>query len=150
MLVPAESQGWKEDSKPGSTFYITDGSLFGSNSVGVTVNPVKVRTLSAFGTVDDVWDKLRGAEDAKESTKSVELLQSSELKAQGGKAGMFRYEYVLDSTRGRKHIFNTVVITGGQLYILNAQCKDKDTDESRALAADLQRTWDSFVVNDRD
>ena len=32
MLVPAESQGWKEDSKPGSTFYITDGSLFGSNS----------------------------------------------------------------------------------------------------------------------
>ena len=59
--------------------------------MGVTVNPVKVRTLSAFGTVDDSWDKLRGAEDAKESTKSVELLQSSELKAQGGKVRSARH-----------------------------------------------------------
>lgn len=32
-----------------------------------------------------------------------------------------RYEYDLDSTRGRKRIFNTVTIVNSKLYILNGK-----------------------------
>ena len=36
-----------------------------STQVGVTVNPVRVRDLASFGTLDDVGEKLIGAEKAK-------------------------------------------------------------------------------------
>ena len=110
------------------------------------MNPVKVDSLSSFGGVDDVWVKLRAAEVAKESTKSIDLVDSGKRAPSDGAAELFTYEYVLDSTRGKKHVFNAVAITGSKLYILNAQCKDKGTEETDALAADLGMVLKSFTV----
>jgi hypothetical protein len=36
-----------------------------STQIGVTVNPVRVPDLASFGTLDDVGEKLLGAEKAK-------------------------------------------------------------------------------------
>ena len=126
--------------------YLPVARTRGRAQVGVTVNPVKVDSLSSFGGVDDVWVKLRAAEVAKESTKSIDLVDSGKRASSDGAAELFTYEYVLDSTRGKKHVFNAVAITGSKLYILNAQCKDKGTEETDALAADLGMVLKSFTV----
>lgn len=47
--------------KPGATVFFEDPEIRGNN-IGVTVNPVRIASLKAFGTVDDVTEKLIQAE----------------------------------------------------------------------------------------
>jgi len=122
-----------------------------STSVGVTVNPVRVRQIQDFGSLQQVGDKLLEAERAKESTKSAALLSQSQRELPSG-ATLYDYEYDLDSTRGRKRILNTVTIFNGQLYILNAAYKCEKGDEgcnseaAVATVALLREVAASFAV----
>lgn len=49
----------------------------------------------------------------------------------------YDYEYLIDSTRGKKRIFNTVTITGSKLYILNGVIKCEKGDEACSGPTDL-------------
>lgn len=81
----------------------------------------------------------------------MQLLSSSQRRGSGG-ALLYDYVYELDSTRGRKRIFNTVSITDSKLYILNGQFKcDKeggceDSSEAQAALAALAGVAASFDV----
>jgi PsbP len=57
-----------------------------------------------------------------ESTLDVQLLQQGSRQGQDG-ALLYDFEYELDSTRGRKRIFDTVTIQNSRLYILSGSYK---------------------------
>jgi hypothetical protein len=57
-----------------------------------------------------------------ESTISVDLLLSESLKLPSGDTA-YKFEYDLNSTRGRKRILNLVTISQARLFIVNGQCK---------------------------
>lgn len=80
----------------------------------------------------------------------VELVSSGTRAGTTG-ATLYGYEYELDSTRGRKRIFNTVTIWDSKLYILNGQYKCASADdggcaESEQLGALLRHMAGSFDV----
>ena len=86
-----------------------------STSVGVSVSPVRVKDLEAFGTLDFVVGRLLEVEKAKESTLSVDLVAKGVRSQPGAGAGdggdkvaYYDIEYLIDTTRGKKRIFNTV------------------------------------------
>lgn len=66
---------------------------------------------------------------------------------------MYDYEYELDSTRGLKHIVNTVTITGSRLYILNGTVKcekegcGQDTLGSIQLVRDVASSFDAGAAS---
>lgn len=65
------------------------------NSVGVVVNPVKIRSLEEFGTRENVADRLLAAERAKESTLNVEIDRSySRTLSSGSILYTFEYRFV--------------------------------------------------------
>ncbi|GIL79873.1 hypothetical protein Vretifemale_9042 [Volvox reticuliferus] len=133
LMVPSS---WDVKGKAGADVLFED-PLRRSTSVGVTVNPVKVASIQQFGTLGDIGDKLLQAEKKKESTLDVVLLASSQRVGTSG-ATLYEYEYELDSTRGRKRIFNTVTIFNARLYILNASYKCDKEGCAGGLESDVQ------------
>eukprot|EP00877_Chromochloris_zofingiensis_P011497 jgi/Chrzof1/6600/Cz19g02070.t1_PPD2[v5.2] len=118
LRVPVD---WDRKDKAGADVLFEDPNRR-STSVGITVSPVRVVNIQQFGTLEDVGRKLLEAEKKKESTLGVQLLSQSSRTGAAG-ATLYDYEYELDSTRGLKHIVNTVTITGSRLYILNGTVK---------------------------
>jgi hypothetical protein len=153
-------QGWDFKQKAGADALWEDPARR-SSSLGVTVSPVRVASLAAFGPLDAVGTRLLDAERRKESTLSVSMLRQEERVGAGGGAGgsgtsdraaaaaaassssssqspvrYYCYEYELNSTRGRKRILNVVTIAGSRLYIVNGQAKcDKVAEEGGEGAA---------------
>uniref|UniRef100_A0A0F7CYP0 PsbP domain-OEC23 like protein n=1 Tax=Geranium maderense TaxID=28964 RepID=A0A0F7CYP0_9ROSI len=97
----------------------------GSNNIGVVVNPVRLNTLSQFGSPEFVAGKLIQAEKRKESTKDAELVEIAERAGQGG-LKVYEFEYKVDSTRGgMKRIFSAAFVASKKLYLLNITHSDK-------------------------
>jgi hypothetical protein len=113
LLRPA---GWEQKSKMGADV-LFDGPSGSRASLGVTVLPVRVPSLEAFGSLDDVGEKLLAAEREKESTLGVAMVSAAARTAPFGTVYDFVYE--LDSTRGRKQLVNAVTIVDSKLYIVN-------------------------------
>ena len=59
---------------------------------------------------------------AQESTESVELVSSSSRRGEKGTL-IYSYDYILDTTRGKKRIVSTVAVAGQKLYIINGTIK---------------------------
>lgn len=119
-----------------------------STTVGVTVSPVRIASLEDFGSLETVGERLLGAEKAKESTISVEILsQRSRTGATSG-ATIYDFEYELESTRGRKRILSTVSIASRKLYIVNASvtCDKASCVGVEGAAAALREVCASFDV----
>ncbi|KAK4720722.1 hypothetical protein R3W88_010955 [Solanum pinnatisectum] len=109
---------WSKVDKAGATALFQDANK-GSNNVGVVVIPVKITTLSQFGTPQFVADKLILAEKRKESTKEAEVVSVSERTGEGG-LQVYEFEYKVDSTRGGlKRILSAAFVASGKLYLLN-------------------------------
>lgn len=92
-----------------------------STSVGVTVSPVRVASLDAFGSLEAVGARLLETEAKKESTLDVRMVSEAARRGAGG-AALYDYEYELNSTRGRKRIVNTVSITGAPSGCAGGPC----------------------------
>lgn len=123
----------------------------------MTVNPVRVSSIEAFGALEAVGSRLLDTERAKESTLGVTLVrQYTKVSTGGSGALLYCYEYELDSTRGLKRILNTVTIYDSRLYILNGSCKCEkkgeggqggcDAGEGPATLALLRAVADTFEV----
>lgn len=112
--------------KAGAKLFLRD-SADNNSQVGVTVNPVKISTLSEFGSVHDVGERLVAAEATKESTLPGGVTLIREGSRQGPRSGstFYDYEYQLTTTRGKKLVFNTVAVDNNLLYILNIQVKER-------------------------
>ncbi|XP_055801241.1 psbP domain-containing protein 2, chloroplastic [Solanum dulcamara] len=120
LLKPSS---WIKVDKAGATVLFQDANK-GSNNVGVVVIPVKITTLSQFGTPQFVADKLILAEKRKESTKEAEVVSVSERTGEGG-LQVYEFEYKVDSTRGGlKRILSAAFVASGKLYLLNIAHSD--------------------------
>ncbi|KAL6783839.1 hypothetical protein ACKKBG_A03730 [Auxenochlorella protothecoides x Auxenochlorella symbiontica] len=135
MLVPVT---WKQTSKPGADVMFQDAAA-SSNTLGVSILPVRIQSLEQFGSLRDVETRILAAERAKESTMSTAMLSSS---VRGSPPNTtYEFEYEVDSTRGKKRLLAAVTVAGSKLHILNASvgCGKGETATCAPLEADLQR-----------
>ena len=74
------------------------------------VSPVKIASLSEFGSVHEIGEKLLKAEAAKESTVPGGVTLISETQREGAKsaATFYDYDYRLVTTHGNKRVLNSV------------------------------------------
>ncbi|KAI5071110.1 hypothetical protein GOP47_0013361 [Adiantum capillus-veneris] len=142
LLIPTQ---WSKIEKAGATALFEDPQSKGNN-VGVVVNPVRISSLSEFGTVDIVADKLLQAEKKKPSTNDVQLIKVNERLAHGG-APLYQLEYKLDSSRGVKRILSAVTVASKKLYILNVAYADTmEKPLQPDTASILEKIVNSFDV----
>ncbi|EES10833.1 hypothetical protein BDA96_06G093000 [Sorghum bicolor] len=137
---------WPKVEKAGATaLFQQEGK--GSNNIGVVVNPVRLNSLTEFGTPQFVADRLLQAEKKKESTKTAEVISVGERSGHGGLT-VYEIEYTLDSTRGgMKRIFSGAFVASRKLYLLNIACSDtqeKPLDsETRIVLEKVLHSFDS-------
>lgn len=122
LLKPAS---WPKVEKAGATaLFQQEGK--GSNNIGVVVNPVRLSSLTDFGTPQFVADRLLQAEKKKESTKSAEVISTGERSGHDSLT-VYEIEYSLDSTRGgMKRIFTAAFVASRKLYLLNVAYSDTE------------------------
>ncbi len=86
-----------------------------------------------------------------ESTESVELVSSSSRRGEKGTL-IYTYDYILDTTRGKKRIVSTVAVAGQKLYIINGtiKCSKSGLDCSPVggpdIVASVQAASQSFDI----
>lgn len=107
---------WEQLNKAGADAFFRDPQIKKA-TLGVTVLPVKITTLSQFGSLEQVAEKLESAERAKESTIGVHMVTSTARDT--GSGGAYDFIYELESTRGRSTIAASVMIVNSKLYIVN-------------------------------
>ncbi|KAG2572212.1 psbP domain-containing protein 2, chloroplastic-like [Panicum virgatum] len=143
LLKPAS---WPKVDKAGATaLFQQEGK--GRNNIGVVVNPVRLNSLTEFGTPQFVADKLLQAEKKKESTKSAEVISAGERTGHGGLT-VYEIEYALDSTRGgMKRIFSAAFVASRKLYLLNiaySDAQEKPLDsQTRTVLEQVLHSFDS-------
>ena len=140
--------GWQQLSKAGATLLLRDPADKYSQ-IGVTVSPVKISSLTEFGTVHEIGERLLKAEAAKESTVPGGVTLISEAQRIGVRSGatFYDYEYRLITTHGNKRVFNSVAVHEGTLFIMNAQVLGDDEQEGvRTRADSYGRVARSFDV----
>uniref|UniRef100_A0A0F7GXK0 PsbP domain-OEC23 like protein n=1 Tax=Erodium trifolium TaxID=337410 RepID=A0A0F7GXK0_9ROSI len=138
LLVPSS---FTKVEKAGATVLFQQASN-NVNNVGVVVNPVRLTSLSEFGSPEFVVDKLIQAEKRKESTKGAEVVGVSSRLGQGG-VQVYEFEYKVDSTRGgMKRIFSAAFVASNKLYLLNIAHSDATLDTQTAKM--LQQVLHSF------
>lgn len=126
---------WNQTGKAGADVLFEDPARK-SSKLGVTVSPIRVDNLEAFGDLDSVAARLLAAEKAKDSTTGVEMVKQGTRKGSQSGVTIYDFEYELDSTRGRKRVLNSVAISRRQLYIVNGNAKcDKGVCDGAAEAA---------------
>ncbi|CAL5032033.1 unnamed protein product [Urochloa decumbens] len=137
---------WPKVDKAGATaLFQQEGK--GSNNIGVVVNPVRLNSLTEFGTPQFVADRLLQAEKKKESTKSAEVISAGERSGHGGLT-VYEIEYALDSTRGgMKRIFSAAFVASRKLYLLNiaySDAQEKPLDsQTRTVLEQVLHSFDS-------
>ncbi|CAI7802883.1 unnamed protein product [Closterium sp. NIES-54] len=142
IMVPA---AWEQRDKAGATALFASPERRG-DTLGVVVNPVRVRSLRDFGDIDLVATRLLDAEQRKESTKSAEIL-SQRTKELPGAITLYQIEYALASTRGSKRILTAVTIADRKLYIVNIAVADSESEPvDLTTLGMLRRALDSFAL----
>uniref|UniRef100_A0A0E0KQV3 PsbP C-terminal domain-containing protein n=1 Tax=Oryza punctata TaxID=4537 RepID=A0A0E0KQV3_ORYPU len=137
---------WPQVEKAGATaLFQQEGK--GSNNIGVVVNPVRLSTLTEFGTPQFVAERLIQAEKKKESTKSAEVISAGERSGHDGLT-VYEIEYLLDSTRGgMKRIFSAAFVASRKLYLLNithSDSQEKPLDsQTRNVLEQVLHSFDS-------
>uniref|UniRef100_A0A0E0DEG8 PsbP C-terminal domain-containing protein n=1 Tax=Oryza meridionalis TaxID=40149 RepID=A0A0E0DEG8_9ORYZ len=138
---------WPKVEKAGATaLFQQEGK--GSNNIGIVVNPVRLSTLTEFGTPQFVAERLIQAEKKKgESTKSAEVISAGERSGHDGLT-VYEIEYLLDSTRGgMKRIFSAAFVASRKLYLLNiahSDSQEKPLDsQTRNVLEQVLHSFDS-------
>uniref|UniRef100_K3ZFI6 PsbP C-terminal domain-containing protein n=1 Tax=Setaria italica TaxID=4555 RepID=K3ZFI6_SETIT len=129
LLKPSS---WPKEEKAGATAL----NKWGPNNIGVVVNPVRLNSLTEFGTRQFVAGRLLQAEKKKESTKSAEVISAGERSGHGGLT-VYEIEYALDSTTGGMKRILAAFVASRKLYLLNiaySDAHDKPLDSQTRIA----------------
>ena len=135
--------GWEVVNKAGATLLLRDPAEKYSQ-IGVTVSPVKIASLSEFGSVHEIGEKLLKAEAAKESTVPGGVTLLSETTRQGPRSAavFYDYDYRLVTTHGNKRVLNSVAVENNTLYIMNAQVYEQNEDKWAPKYHQVAKTFD--------
>jgi hypothetical protein len=133
-----------EGNKPLKT-HLDEVNFFGSNGyqVGITIDPVRISSLSEFGTPSEVAAKVVLAEVQRDGVFNVKLMQDPLAGKQQDTIDYIQLDYLSEGKRGDKRFVCKFMIYKNMLYALTAQCKQQDYE---LLRGELLRAVDSFQV----
>ncbi|GAB5369759.1 hypothetical protein AAMO2058_001433300 [Amorphochlora amoebiformis] len=109
-------------------------------NVGITIDPVTIKTLKDFGTVHQVAENIIKLEREKEGVMNAELKEVSRGILDGNES--YFIDYTADSTRGNIRYFSKLVVDSKQrLYVLTIQAKQDDFSK---VKAEMEAVIESF------
>ena len=117
--------------------------------LGITVDPVKINSLEAFGTLDQVMDRIIAVEETRDGVQNVQLRQKVAQPAdpENGTPSYYTIAYVTTSSRGNKIFCCKYSIANGKLYVLQAQAKVDAFDSDESVRETLNGIVSSFSVS---
>jgi len=148
LRVPSD---WKEAPKPVKT-HLHEALLASPDGrgvkIGITVDPVKIDSLEAFGTLQQVTDRVLAVEAGRDGVNRVDLRATAAQGAdvESGTPSYYTIEYATDSSRGKKVFCCKYCITARKLYVLQAQAKQDAFDGDEAVRSQLRAVVESFTV----
>ena len=115
-------RGWEQVSKSGAALLLRDPTDKFAQ-IGVTVTPIKISSLSSYGTLHEIGEKLLKAEETKETSVPGGAVLLSEKERTGMRSGLkfYDFDYQLTTTHGKKRVMSSVVVDSGKLFIMNIQ-----------------------------
>ncbi|KAL7544064.1 hypothetical protein ACHAXR_013568 [Thalassiosira sp. AJA248-18] len=108
-------------------------------TLGITVDPVRIKNIQAFGTPEEVAARVVTAEINRDGVFTVTLAKDP---TEDTAAGCYDIEYISDGKRGTKRFVTRIYIKDGFLYVLTAQSKEAEYDKVRE--ADVMECVKSF------
>jgi hypothetical protein len=96
-------------------------------TLGVTVDPVRIKSIREFGTPEEVAARVVTAEVNRDGVFEVTLAKDPVEDV----SGCYDIEYISDGKRGTKRFVTRIYIKDGFLYVLTAQSKNDEYDQTR-------------------
>lgn len=95
---------------------------------GITVDPVRINSLTEFGTPEEVAAKVVLAEVNRDGVFDVKLMQDpvSKQDDKSNDTTFYQLNYLSSGKRGDKRFVAKFYIQNQKLYALTAQCKEAD------------------------
>ena len=95
---------------------------------GVTVDPVRIKSIKEFGDPDQVAARVVTAEVNRDGVFDVKLVKDA---AEDTQLGCYDVEYISDGKRGTKRFVTRIYVKDGFLYVLTFQSKEAEYDGAR-------------------
>jgi hypothetical protein len=153
-FVFAPPNGFQLGNKPLKTHLYEvqySSSSFNGYKMGITVDPVRIASLSDFGTPREVAARVVTTELSRDGVDRVTLVddpQSFELATPGGDGGgsastVLTYElnYRSEGKRGTNRFVCKLFVQDNKLYVLTSQCKESDYP---LLQSEIEAAVNSF------
>lgn len=105
---------------------------------GITVDPIRIKSLKEFGTPDEVAAKIVMAELRRDGVLDVTLAADAK---EDGNSGAYDVEYISDGTRGKKHFVTRTIVKDGKLFVLTVQAKQSDWDDVKVEVLDAVQSF---------
>ncbi len=126
--------------------YYKSKNIKGFNA-GLTIDPVKIKSLKEFGTFDELANKLLSIEKAKEGMFDAAIISASEsLDSSNTPYPVYDIEYKVDSSRGKKHYYVKATIVDNRLYVFTVQANEDSLDDINFKNTAIS-IKDSFMVS---
>jgi PsbP len=113
--------------------------------IGITVDPVRISTLTEFGTAEQVAAKVLLAEVNRDGVLDVKLLEdpvSDEIQVDGGARTIFyQLNYLSSGKRGNKRNIAKFYVQNQKLFALTAQCKEESYEMARGTMLAAVRSF---------
>lgn len=90
---------------------------------GITVDPIRIKSLREFGTPNEVAAKIVMAELRRDGVLDVTVGRDP---VEDAVTGGYDVEYISDGKRGKKHFVTRTIVSDGKLYVLTVQVKEED------------------------
>ncbi|KAL7522435.1 hypothetical protein ACHAWX_007126 [Stephanocyclus meneghinianus] len=98
-------------------------------TLGITVDPVRIKSIREFGTPEEVAARVVTAEVNRDGVFQVTLAKDPVEDTDAG--GCYDIEYISEGKRGIKRFVTRIYIQDGFLYVLTVQSKEDEYDTSR-------------------
>ena len=106
---------------------------------GITVDPVRIKTLADFGSPEEVAAKVVMAEVNRDGVLDVTLVGDPVALNDN----MYLLDYISKGKRGEKHFVCKIVVQSGKLHVMTAQVLEENYD---AVKKELAASVNSFHV----
>lgn len=112
---------------------------------GITVDPVRINSLTEFGTPEQVAARVVTAELNRDGVLEVTLDRASSYTDANGLL-YYVIDYVSDGKRGLKRFLTRTCITDLKLYVVTAQIKEAEYQKNEQRREELDGVLNSFLV----
>lgn len=127
--------------------FTSDGQVETKSSIlyGITVDPVRINSLTEFGTPEQVAARVVTAELNRDGIFEVTLDRADSYTDSNGQL-YYTIDYISDGKRGKKRFLTRTCITDQKLYVATAQIKEAEYQKYERLHEEIEAALNSFVV----